>query len=241
MHGRDYGFWVIPLLAALVVYYPSTSGKQLSPTAPSAAGGAQSGDVSTTSRIPASTYTAARLIRAYSGKNSGASMLLPGSTVDFFIATVPDPLDSSLSHLFDRHVGAIQRAMGAADYVLDRFELPWLQKHEQQGQESREETSITISGASDSQELRHLRLHEREPGVLLFRHNKEYGKLQVVFLVGETPTAGIHKAAFKDALKQAVALCSAQQKPETQQKTADRCEKELGFLARLSRDRCIRC
>jgi hypothetical protein len=226
VNSRDYGFWIIPLLAALAVYYPLTSGKQLPSAAPGAPSSARTADVAA-SPSPAVASAAERLIRAYSGKNSGPNMLLPGSTVDFFIATVPDPLDSSLSHLFDRHVGAIQRAMEAAGYVLDRFELPWLQKNEQQGQESREQPSIT----SDSQELRQLRRHELEPGVLLFRHSNEYGKLQVVFLVGETPTAGIRKAAFKDALKQATALCGARQKPETPQKTAGQCEKELGLLA----------
>jgi hypothetical protein len=46
------------------------------------------------------------------------------------IATVPDPIDSSLGYLFDRYLVSIQRAMEAADYVLDRFELPWLEKEQ---------------------------------------------------------------------------------------------------------------
>ncbi|HKQ93211.1 MAG TPA: hypothetical protein VJZ77_21295 [Blastocatellia bacterium] len=40
-----------------------------------------------------------------------------------------------------------------------------------------------------------------DPGVILFRDSKSK-KLLLLFLVGETPTGGIHKFAFKDALRQ---------------------------------------
>src|SRR5262249_48704146 len=45
--------------------------------------------------------------------------------------------------------------------------------------------------------------YTREPGVMLFRQTHGGGgKLLLLFLVGETPTSGIHKAAFLNALDQ---------------------------------------
>src|SRR5207237_3411505 len=43
------------------------------------------------------------------------------------------------------------------------------------------------------------RIYELQPGVILFRHSTER-KLLLLFLVGETPTAGIHKVAFTASL-----------------------------------------
>ena len=40
--------------------------------------------------------------------------------IEYLIATVPDPKDSRLDHLFDRNLDAIQRAIEAADYTFDR-------------------------------------------------------------------------------------------------------------------------
>src|SRR5262249_34672985 len=55
--------------------------------------------------------------------------------------------------------------------------------------------------------------YERKPGVVLFRSTLEEHGLLVVFLVGETPTAGIQKTALVDALEQATRLCRQHQQP----------------------------
>ena len=107
-------------------------------------------------------------------------------TLDFIIATVPDPIDSRLPHFFDSFLDSIQRASEFAGYVLDRFDLLWTARPE-----------------SSRQEGVHRRIakYAREPSILLFR-NPEGHKLLLIFLVGETPTNGIHKLAMASALEQ---------------------------------------
>lgn len=113
-----------------------------------------------------------------------------GYTVEFVIATVPDPIDTPFGYAFDQVVDAIQRGVQQKHgYVLDRSWLPWeIDRKVKPG-----------TGPAD--------LHEKMPGVLLFRHGKDEKRgvrkpgLCVVFLVGETPLGGIHKPAFWQCLK----------------------------------------
>lgn len=65
----------------------------------------------------------------------------------FLVATVPDPVDSGLPHLFDQTVEAMLRALERADYVMDRHWFPWQR----------------------SQKKHNPRLHERHPGAILLR------------------------------------------------------------------------
>jgi hypothetical protein len=207
MNNRDYGLWIIPLLAVLAVSYPLASGKQSGPTSSSSA---SNGETRQTSKneVTDGKYDADTLIRKYLGADLGTN------PVGFLIATVPDPIDSSLPHLFDRHLAAMQRGIEAAGYILDRFELPWLEEKEDQERQRPKEPSTIIKKADrgiesvDSKNTSDLLLHEREPGVMLFRRTNEPNRLLMVFLVGETPTAGIHKAALRNALNQAAALCA---------------------------------
>lgn len=123
-----------------------------------------------------------------------------GYSIDFVIATVPDPLESRLPYLFDRFLGSIQRAAEADKLVLDRFDLPWIEGLEKKetakgaGEDPRE-------GATGAEEVHDYR---SEPGLVLFRDpaNANGPRLYVVFVVGETPTAGVHKDAFLSALHQ---------------------------------------
>ena len=52
-----------------------------------------------------------------------------------------------------------------------------------------------------------MQYYERVPGVILFRSITDSRRLLVVFIVGETPTAGVHKAALKNALNQIQPAC----------------------------------
>lgn len=124
-------------------------------------------------------------------------------SVDFVIATVPDPIDSQLPYLFDSSLESIRLAARADGFVLDRSYLPWSRRPQ----------------ARDSSSQTPRRPWHEEPGVLLFRRRnpKQDGaelpsaappdskppevNLLAVLLVGETPTAGIHKEAFAKALK----------------------------------------
>jgi hypothetical protein len=97
-------------------------------------------------------------------------------STEFMIALVPDPLDSSLAISFDQAVSAIQMAFVDAGYLPDRFWLPW------------------SGDAAKNKEYR------ANPGILLYRKEKDPCVLSTVFLVGETPKIGIQKEAFRQAI-----------------------------------------
>ncbi|MBI1816669.1 MAG: hypothetical protein HYR72_16955 [Deltaproteobacteria bacterium] len=149
--------------------------------------------------------TAERLVAEFF---TSASPLVPGSdlrrvaqqhgyNVEFLVATVPDPLDSGSGWLFDRYVDAIERAVAATEYLLDRHSFPW-----ECAREARKQCAE--KGGEPTDACRLASLHRRQPGVLLFRrpgkHGEKPGELLVVYLVGETPTWGVHKPALKRAL-----------------------------------------
>jgi len=219
MNNRDYGLWLIPFLAVLAISYPLPSGKQPSGSVSTPFTSSQPIQSSDKSQVVVSKYTAESVIRAYTGQGNEGNIALSSNSVEFLIATVPDPRDSSLAHLFDENLAAIERAMEAAEYTLDRFELPWLEKDRERAKQPEEgsivvkqsPTGIVVSEIKeqkkDSKNAGILPVHQREPGVILFRNTKDAARLFVVFLVGETPTAGVHKAALKNALDQAVTLC----------------------------------
>ncbi len=214
---------LIPLLAAVAIYVPlsstSTANIDQSPAAivGKTSGAAPPAAARTAQVVP---NEAARLIcdffgwrpisasnPAVSGDRSGAAkssleqycrVRKLDYTVDFLIATVPDPKDSQLDYLFDRSINSIQRAAETAGYTFDRYSFPW--------------DRGSGSPASPPAEQR----SQREPGIILFRNFEQksgdptnyQAKLLLVFLVGETPTYGIHKAALINALNQISSLRS---------------------------------
>ena len=109
-----------------------------------------------------------------------------GHTLDFLIATMPDPIESHLQYDSDLMLDGIQPAVAAAGYSLDSFDLPWSTK-----------------SSADNQPGAPKRDPEREPGMLLYRKGN---RLLLIFLIGETPTAGVHKLALSSALGQAAAI-----------------------------------
>lgn len=116
------------------------------------------------------------------------------------IATVPDPELTHLSLSFDRYVESITWALADGDlnkqrYSFSNYWLPW---------------RADLKDATSS-EQRKLAEEDREkrvsmPGLLLFRGRNEPHKLLLVFLVGETPTAGINRIAFNTARQYAAVL-----------------------------------
>ncbi len=110
----------------------------------------------------------------------------------FIIATLPDPLHTHFSLIFDRAAEAIQQAAQDDRYVYDSSWLPW-------------ETESTPYVRLDDQDQAKKRKEamEDQPGILLFRSqlgsNSPYPKGLVVFIVGEEPTGGIHRAQFQNA------------------------------------------
>ncbi len=112
-------------------------------------------------------------------------------SINTLIAIVPDPVESGLRSDFDNSVDSIQRAASAAGYLPDRFDLPWVPTETSDSSESRVKTGLGGSDAGGGIK----RNPEREPGLMLFR-DKSGRSLLLLFLIGETPTAGIHKTAL---------------------------------------------
>ena len=110
----------------------------------------------------------------------------PQYSIELLLATVPDPIDSRLPNFFDTFVESIASAAEASGYTLDRFAFPW--------------TEADATGQK-GQPLWRQTIHDSNPGLILFRNPRQQ-ELLLVFVVGETPTTGIHKQALFSALDQ---------------------------------------
>jgi hypothetical protein len=106
-----------------------------------------------------------------------------GGDVRFLVATVPDPIDAGLYYAFDRALEAIQGALESQGLLVDRSWLPW--------------DDVQARGPGELERVKVCR--RRVPGVVLFRAPAPRSLL-VLFLVGETPVWGVHKAALGRAL-----------------------------------------
>jgi hypothetical protein len=128
-------------------------------------------------------------------------------SVDSIIATLPDPIETGLSVKLDDEIDAIQRAAESEGYVLDRFKLPWPTPSERaaKGDAAEIDQSEDIEPPPDETPGPGKPARRTEPGILLFRDGHAH-HLLAVFLVGETPTSGIHKPALRKALEQACEL-----------------------------------
>lgn len=94
--------------------------------------------------------------------------------IDFYVALVPDPVDTPLPVLFDEAIHGVQKGFAQSHYLFDRYWLPWLENK-----------------ARDDKRYREI------PGILLFRGES---RLAAVLVVGETPKAGLHREAMAAAL-----------------------------------------
>ena len=108
------------------------------------------------------------------------------------IAIAPDPLYSHLALAFDRTVEAVKLGAQSANYVADRYWLPWdiSPKTDWADYDSLQQATV------DQREK------EQQPGLLLFRWDGKQEEPQnrqdkpatvlYVFLVADTATAGIN-------------------------------------------------
>src|SRR6476646_10510311 len=110
------------------------------------------------------------------------------------IAIVPDPVQTHLALRFDRAIDAIELAAESMKYVLDRYWLPW----------DLDPKADWTDYESFQAAKRDRDQKEREPGLLMFRWDGEPEKADAtvlyVFLVGESPTAGINGEQFVNAV-----------------------------------------
>lgn len=129
----------------------------------------------------------------------------PNERVMAMMAIVPDPVHTHMSLFFDRSIDAINLATESANYVMDRYWLPW--------------RPATLAGSAEpsGQEA----ATESQPGLLLFRWNgsaAEDGEpdangatLLYVFLVSDTSTDGINGAQFSRAVDYIRQVCTGAQ------------------------------
>lgn len=137
-----------------------------------------------------------------------ATPLDPKYQTQFVIATLPDPMHTHFSLLFDRFVEAVQQGAQDEQYVYDSSWLPW---------ETEEPTFTHLQDQDEADDRTEKR--EDQPGMLLFRGpgDSPYQKALIVFLVGEESTRGIHRPQFENA----VAWINALQQPgETRKSVA---------------------
>ncbi len=115
------------------------------------------------------------------------------SGVAFEIATVPNPVSTHLSLMFDRIVEAIQHAEQDEHYSYDSSWFPW------------DANSKDYPLFVDQQSAKATRkLQESQPGLMVFRKaegEEPYQKGLLIFLVGEQPTGGIDDEQFDNAIK----------------------------------------
>jgi hypothetical protein len=123
-----------------------------------------------------------RLESFFGVEEDGLAAALTGYRLGFVVATVPDPVESHLDWLFDAEIDALRRAYERSGCLMDGFSLPW---------------NARQRGSPDEMAA----LDESGPGVFLFRgYGSGAKRLEICYMVGEEPTRGVHKRAFREAL-----------------------------------------
>jgi hypothetical protein len=107
--------------------------------------------------------------------------------IRFVIATTPDPVHSHLSLFFDRSIDAIQQGATSQGFLFDRAIMPWQYLD-----------VPTLQVTDDDKFLQYVR--ESYPGLMIFRGKPNQAPL-FIFVVAETPTAGINKEQFINAVQ----------------------------------------
>ncbi len=123
----------------------------------------------------------------------GWSCVPPKAPIEFLIATVADPQTTHLALYFDRTVESLTWALTDAGYVFQNAWLPWTVMAEK-----------GLSALSDINcQKGRLEALRDQPGLLVFRPEKSApagNAALFVFLVAETPTGGVHKIEFSNAV-----------------------------------------
>ncbi len=130
-------------------------------------------------------------LRGTIGINCGAGENCSPDLGDFIIALVPDPVHTHLALEFDRMIEAIEQALQDEDFVFDHAVMPWDPKTHP---ESDDYENRLESGWYENAE-------QEFPGAMRFRGvHKRAGHWKFVFVVSETPTQGINKHQFLNAI-----------------------------------------
>jgi hypothetical protein len=147
-------------------------------------------DFETPSSIQGCLTTSARSCRTQLVQYFGIS---DPNHIQFLIAIVPDPLHSRLSLFTDSSIQAIEKGAANSEWIFATQWLPWIDgpNPEEKDPEKRREQRQSIWR------------QEKQPGILVFRKSAQSEKttsrneVLLIFLVGETPTAGVNSAQFQ--------------------------------------------
>ncbi|MBV9613626.1 MAG: hypothetical protein JO091_14220, partial [Acidobacteriaceae bacterium] len=117
-----------------------------------------------------------------------------GYQTRFIIASVPDPLHTRLALFTDEAIDAIQKAAFDGQWEFATQWLPWRDTADPLEKDPMERRTQRFN----------VRVQEKQPGLLVFRRapqpNTSFeSSLLFVFVVGETPTAGINGNQFRAA------------------------------------------
>jgi hypothetical protein len=121
----------------------------------------------------------------------------------FLVATVPDPLDSRLSAVFDQALNALVLAAEKQGSLTDYW-LPWLADRNA-NRDSRLGLSVDMDGATGARKVRPHdgRCHEAWPGLIAFSKDDKLDAQDdtILLLAGELPTLGVRKDVLRRALR----------------------------------------
>jgi hypothetical protein len=114
--------------------------------------------------------------------------------IKFVTASLPDPVHTHMALLFDRGIETIQRAAQASGYLFSRAWMPWdISTHS-------ESADFTVRMAQEKFRDQ----VETLPGLMIFQRsggdNGTAPTILFVFVVGETPTGGLHIEQVENAL-----------------------------------------
>jgi hypothetical protein len=114
--------------------------------------------------------------------------------VKALIVIVPDPVRTHMPLRFDRAIDAVQLAAASMNYLIDRYWLPWDLELKTDWDDYDSYKSAKIERKQE----------ERQPALLIFRRQDKPDEskptILLVFLVSETPTAGINGDQFDRAV-----------------------------------------
>lgn len=123
-----------------------------------------------------------------------------GAPVECLLATVPDPNHTRLALFTDHSIEAVWKGAEAAGWEFAAQWLPWNDAVDPDEGDPVER----------ARERRFVREQEMQPGALVFRHAAGRGNWGVgglvIFVVGETPTAGVNARQFQIARAYMTAL-----------------------------------
>lgn len=140
------------------------------------------------SGAPGTTNTSVSCPEPYDQLKSG--IVPPSTQPDFLLAIVPDPVHTHLALFFDRQIEAIQQAAQDNGYFFDQAIMPWDYRSHAEPADFRLRES----------ERRYQKEREKEPGLMIFRSSIPGRNALIVPVVAETPTGGIRKDEFREAL-----------------------------------------